>query len=89
MKSEDIVNQRAVIDLQKELIASKDKQLTDIKTTVVASVEDAVKTELKSYSEAVKDSCRTCSRTVDDQETLKCIVKDVVAEEDKSRNLVA
>ena len=30
LKSEVIVNQGAVIDLQKELIASKDKQLTDI-----------------------------------------------------------
>ena len=88
LKSEVIVNQGAVIDLQKELIASKDKQLTDIKTTVVASVEDTVKTELKTYSEAVKDSCSTSSRTVYDQETLKCVVKDVVAEEDRSRNLV-
>ena len=40
------------------------------------------------YSEAVKDSCSTSSRTVYDQETLKCVVKDVVAEEDISRNLV-
>ena len=89
LKSDVIINQGTVIDLQQELIAAKNEQLTELKTTVVTSVEDTVKTELKSYSEAVNQSSnRLNAGTLYDQKMLKSVVKDVVAEEDRSRNLM-
>ena len=54
--------------------------------TVVSSVEDTVKSELKSYSAAVQESKSTAS--VIDRKVLKTVVKDVVAEEDRTRNLM-
>ena len=85
LKSEVIVNQRAVIDLQKDVLTVKDQQLNEIRTSVAASVGDTVKSEIKSYCEAAQLS--GSDSTVFDQRILKSVVKDVVAEEDRSRNL--
>ena len=52
----------------------------------MSSVEDTVKSELKSYSAAVQESKSTAS--VIDRKVLKTVVKDVVAEEDQTRNLM-
>ena len=87
LKSEVIVNQGTVIDLQKDLIVAKDQQLNDLKATVVASVEDTVKSELKSYSDAVKTVSSTPGVIVD-RKTLTSVVQDVVSEEDRSRNII-
>ena len=86
LKSEVIVNQGAVIDLQKDLLTVKDQQLNEIRTSVVASVGDAVKNEMKSYCE-VSQLSRT-DNALFDQRILKSVVKDVVAEGDRSRNLM-
>ena len=86
LKSNVIMNQGAVIDMQKELTSAKEEQLSNLKRTVVSSVEDTVKSELKSYSAAVQESKSTAS--VIDRKVLKTVVKDVVAEEDRTRNLM-
>ena len=86
LKSEVIVNQRAVIDLQKDVLTVKDQQLNEIRTSVAASVGDTVKSEIKSYCEAAQ--LPWSDSTVFDQRILKSVVKDVVAEEDRSRNIM-
>ena len=83
----------AIIENQNELISAKNEQLVELKETVVSSVSsvgDAVKTQLKSYSEAVVESGNQADRTggLLDQNVLKTVVKNVVAEEDRSRNLI-
>ena len=85
LKSHVIINQGTVIDLQQKLIAAKNEQLAELKTTVVTSVEDTVKTELKSHSKAVnqRSNCPNAGPLYD-QNILKSVVKDVVAEEDRS-----
>ena len=47
LHSDVIDSQSTVVDLQKDLLATKDKQLDDLKSVVVASVEDTVKSEVK------------------------------------------
>ena len=81
-----------MIGLQEELIESGNNQLRELKDTVIASVGATIQTELKSCSEAVQASEMWHSsfenRTLLDQNDLKSIVKDVVAEEDRSRNIL-
>ena len=89
MMAETINCQSSVIKLQEELIAAKNTQVAEIKSSVQSSVESAV---VKSYSEAV-NAVKSASTpppegTVLNQETLKTVVKQVVAEEDRSRNLM-
>ena len=72
LKSDVIVNQRTVIDLQRELISAQEKQLADLKTTVVTSVKDTVKTELGLYTDALQKSSNQNG--------------NVIKEEIKSRN---
>ena len=80
-----------VINVQNELISAKNEQLLELKETVVSSVSsvgDSVKTQLKTYSEAVQVSGNQAGKNLLDQNTLKTVVKHVVAEEDRSRNLI-
>ena len=44
--------QREVVTLQRDLLAEKDRQLTELRTSVVESVENTVKESLKSCSDA-------------------------------------
>ena len=89
MMAETINCQSSVIKLQEELIAAKNIQVAEIKSSVQSSVESAV---VKSYSEAVNAvksaSTPPSEGPVLNQETLKTVVKQVVAEEDRSRNLM-
>ena len=88
LKSDVIAHQGNVLELQKDLLAAKDQQLNDLRASVVTSVEDTVKAEFQSYSDIVKQSSSSAAGTLLDQKTLKTVVKDVVAEEDRSRNLM-
>jgi hypothetical protein len=87
LKSEMIVNQGAVIDLQKEMLEANRQQLNDLQANVVASVEDTVKNEMKLYSDAAKTDT-TNSGVFLDKKTLTSVVHDVVSEEDRSRNIM-
>ena len=81
-----IKSQRSVIELQEQLLDSKDRQLQSLQTTVKSSVEDTVKEQFKSYSEAVKtQQCHSQSLT---PETLTTVVRKVVEREDRSRNFM-
>jgi hypothetical protein len=89
LKSDVISCQKSVIQLQKELLVAKDQQLNALQTAVEASV-DTVKTEIKSYSEAVNriNQSPVTSSAIISEQSVKRFVKQVVAEEDRSRNLM-
>ena len=88
-KSQLIENQKWVISLQEQLIDCKDKQLEGVKTVVKSSVESNLKEQFKSYSEAAAENVMVCSSdSLPDPTTLKKVVKSVVQEEDRSRNVI-
>ncbi|KAL5272549.1 hypothetical protein ACHWQZ_G000676 [Mnemiopsis leidyi] len=78
--------QRDVVKLQRELISEKEKQLSDLRATVVASVEDTVKAEFKSYSSVVQKT--QPPSPVIAPSTLKSVVRTVVEEGDRSRSVM-
>lgn len=80
--------QAKIIALQDDLIKSKEDQLTSVRTTVreeVASVQSAVKTEIRSWSEIA--SQKTAQHHISTAR-IKEAVKSAVIEEDKSKNLL-
>ncbi|KAL5259378.1 hypothetical protein ACHWQZ_G009732 [Mnemiopsis leidyi] len=103
VKAEDqqnklIESQRQVISAQAELSECKSEQLEMLRKTVETSVIDSVKTvettlvdsmktELKSYSSAVQMS-RPIKEQAFSTEVLKKVVRNVIEEEDRSRNVV-
>ena len=83
-KTELVNAQKRIIQLQDELLASKDVQLQSLQTTVKTSVQDTVKAEFVSYSEIVqKQPIQTL-----EHEVMKTLVKTVVEEEDRSRSVL-
>ena len=89
-KSQLIESQKWVISLQEKVIDCKEKQLEAVHTAVKTSVEDSVKEQFKSYSDAVQENvivCQSENQSVT-PEVLKKVVKSVVQEEDRSRNLM-
>ena len=78
--------QREVVTLQRDLLAEKDRQLTELRTSVVESVQTTVKEGFKSYSDVLKESCKAPTSKL--QTELKTVVKSVVEEEDRSRSFM-
>jgi hypothetical protein len=83
-----IDSQRSVVRLQEQLLASKDEHLLSLQNTVkssVQSIKETVKEELKTYSSAVTRPAQvqTLSPLL-----LNNVVKQVVEQEDRSRNLM-
>ena len=56
--------------------------------TVETSIVDSVKVELQSYSSAVQKNLPECKEQVFSSEALTRVVRNVVEEEDRSRNVV-
>ena len=83
-----IESQQQVISVQEELSECKTEQLETLKKTVKSSVVDSVKAEFKTYSAVVQSSQSLQSEHVISKDILKTVVKDVVDEEDRSRNVV-
>ena len=84
MKTELVNAQKRIIQLQDELLASKDVQLQSLQTTVKTSVKDTVKAEFVSYSAMVqKQPAQTLEHDV-----VKTLGKTVVEEEDRSRSVL-
>ena len=83
-----IESQQQVISVQEELSECKTEQLETLKKTVKSSVVDSVKAEFKTYSAVVQSSQSVQSEHVISKDILKTVVKDVVDEEDRSRNVV-
>ena len=89
VKSQLIENQQWVISLQEQIIDNKDKQLDAVQTVVKSSVESNLKEQFKSYSKAAAENVMVCQAdSLADPATLKKMVKSVVQEEDRSRNVV-
>ena len=59
-KNKLIENQRWVISLQEQVIDCKEKQLQAVQTAVKSTVEDSVKEQFKSYSDAVQENVMVC-----------------------------
>ena len=77
-----ISSQEQVINVQEELAACKTEQIEVLKTTVTNSVKE----EFKSYSSVVKQTLPKEPSL--NPATLQTVVKRVMDEEDRSRNLV-
>ena len=89
-KSQLIENQKWVISLQEQVIDSKEKQLEAVQTAVKTTVEDSVKEQFKSYSDAVQENVMVCQPDSPSltPEVLKEVVQAVVQKEDRNRNLM-
>ena len=81
-----IESQNQVISVQAELSDCKTELLDTLRDTVKSSVVDSVKAEFKTYSSIVENS--QPKEQVISSETLQSVVKHVVEEEDRSRNVV-
>ena len=89
-KSQLIENQKWVISLQEQVIDCKEQQLKAVQASVKTSVEDSVKQQFKSYSEAVQENVMVCQPEGQSvtPEILRKVVQSVVQEEDRSRNVM-
>ena len=86
LQSQLIKNQETLINVQKELSECKSEKLESLEKVVKSSVANSVKEEFKSYSSVVSSSQPTAPTFC--PEALKTVVQTVVAEEDRSRNLL-
>ena len=90
-KSQLIENQKWVISLQEQIIDSKDSQLEAVKTVVETSVESNLKEQFKSCSAAAAANVMVCQTDTDglsNPATLRKVVKSVVQEENRSKNVI-
>ena len=95
-KSQLIENQKWVISLQENLIDVKTEQLQSVQDTVRKSVVETVPTivktsisdQFKSYSAAVQENVVVCQSEGIAPKTLRTVVKSVVREEDRTRNVI-
>ena len=66
------------------MLDKKSDELDAVTVAVTTTVKNSVKSECKGYAEAVKNSCNP----VISPQTLTNLVKQVVKEKDRSRNLI-
>lgn len=76
LKDEKIQDQKTIIKLQDKLIEKREEE--------ISSVQSTVKTELKSYSAVVSQSCKAALA----QKKIAAAVKKVTDKEDRSKNVV-
>ena len=84
LKGQVITCQSQVIELQHSLLEKKSVELEAVTTAVTTTVKESVKSECIGYAEAVKKSYNP----VLSSQTLTEVIKEVVQEEDRSRNLI-
>ena len=75
LKSCLIRSQKSVIKLQSKLLDVKSKQLESVQVTVKSAVQDTVKSEMKSYSQAIVQSSPNATIT---EESLKKVVQSLL-----------
>ena len=80
-------NQQDIIKLQSSVIDAQEKAL-QVTNYISRTVEDSVQSGIKLYSEAAGASSVLCSSTVISPGTLKSVAKQVVVEEELSRNIM-
>ena len=88
-----IKGQEKIIILQEQLLKAKEEQLVSLQNTVkdeMATVQSAVKTELRSWSQVVAQNANQSTATTNTMSSanLKEAVKSAVVDEDRSRNLL-
>ena len=86
MKTEAIGDKSNVIKLQGKLLECKEEQLASLQTAVRATVQDSVKTEMKSYGDVLRGS--TPAAATISPATFKKVVRDVMKDEDRSKNVM-
>ena len=95
-KSLLIENQKWVISLQETVMDERAKQLESVQDVVKKTVEVAVPTavqtsigsQFKSYRDAVQENVVVCKSDGIAPKTLRTVVKSVVREEDRTRNVI-
>ena len=86
LKTDAISDKSKVIELQSKLLECKQEQLESLQTAVQTTVQDSVKTEMKSYGDVLKGTISTAAEFT--PETLKKVVRTVIVEEDRNKNLL-
>ena len=84
-KSELIVAQKKVVNLQEELLEKKNLELQSLKSNVESTVQSTVKDEIRSFSEVLKSAPKNTDLS---EEKVKTAVRDVISEDDRRRNLI-
>ena len=84
-KSELIVAQKKVVNLQEELLEKKNEELQSLKSNVESAVQSTVKDEIRSFSEVLKSAPKNTDLS---EEKVKTAVRDVICEDDRRRNLI-
>ena len=90
--------QRDVLDLQRQLLAEKDRQLDDLRASV-ESVKLTVETEMKSYSSALKSTVKSEMESYSSAVTKSCsnalapkklqsVVQRVAEKKERSENVI-
>ena len=93
LQREVIRNQKVTIELQNEVIKCKEVQINGMQQSVQSEIEnlksevkDTFHSEMKSYSEVVKKSANSAADLV--PENIQKMMKKVVADDDRSKNLM-
>ena len=73
--------------MQEELLDKRTEELDSVQRTVKTTVENTVQAEFQSYS-AVVSKYSPSSAPIFTPENLKNVVRNVVSEEDRSRNVL-
>ena len=87
MKTEAIADKTKVVKVQEKLLECQNDQLGQLKSAVESTVHSTVQEEIRSYSDVVSKS-RTESTTIQNEKSLRKVVKSAIEEEDRSKNLV-
>ncbi len=88
MKTEALSDKDKVIRLQEELLEHKDGQLKTLQTAVQETVQETVQSQIESFSDIVKKNREVGSGSSCSVEKIKHVMKSVVEEEDRSKNLI-
>ncbi len=85
MKTEALGDKARVIKLQEVLLERKEEQLASLQTAVRTSVQDSVKTEIRTYGDALK---KPSAAAPINTAVFKKVVKDVIEDEDRCKNIM-
>ena len=81
-----VETQDNVIKLQNQLLEKKEEQISEISAAVKSTVTSTVKSEVKSFSDVIKNG--TAQKSDINPVSLKNTVKQVVEQEDRSKNVM-
>ena len=88
LRDQVIDSQGSVVKLQEQLIESKNEQLQSLQATVKSSVQETVQAEFRTYSAVVGNHQSDSDYQPVTPATLHSVVRKVVEEEDRSRNIM-